>query len=251
MSKAKKFVKNNLFLVFVVLAYIVLAFIRPQTSLQGLKESVYYIKEMLMIMPVVFILTALLDLWVPKDKIIKYLGKEAKGKGVLFSIILGSISAGPVYAAFPLCVMLHKKGASIRNVVIILSAWAVIKVPMLINEVKFLGLEFMAIRWVLTVVAIVIFSWITAMIVKDGDLPKANKEQAGLSINKAACIGCSLCAQNYPELFEMKNRKASLKEIDGVPDLDKLGRAIASCPVKAISGVEEGIEHGEESQLTL
>ena len=30
-----------------------------------------------------------------------------------------------------------KKGASISNIVIILSAWAVIKVPMLANEAKF------------------------------------------------------------------------------------------------------------------
>ena len=249
--KALKIVKENLFAALVAVAYIVLFIVRADMGTVSLKNSAYYIKEMLMIMPVVFILTALLDLWVPKDKIIKYLGKGAKAKGVVFSLILGSISAGPVYAAFPLCVMLHKKGASIRNIVVILSAWAVIKVPMLLNEVRFLGFEFMAIRWVLTVAAIIVFSWITALIVKDGDLPKTSKKQAGLSINKAACIGCSLCAQNYPELFEMKNRKASLKEIDGVPEPDKLGRAIESCPVKAISYAEEGIEHGNEFQATL
>jgi hypothetical protein len=44
-----------------------------------------------------------------------------------------------------------------RNLVIILSAWAVIKVPMLLNELKFLEFEFMAVRWVLTVIAIVVF----------------------------------------------------------------------------------------------
>ena len=108
-------------------------------------------------MPVIFVLTALLDLWVPKDKIVKLLGKESKIKGVVLSVILGSISAGPIYAAFPLCVMLQKKGASIRNLIIILSAWAVIKVPMLLNEMKFLGLKFMAIRWALTLISIIVF----------------------------------------------------------------------------------------------
>lgn len=249
--KALKIVKENLFAALVAVAYIALFIVRADMGTASLKNSAYYIKEMLMIMPVVFILTALLDLWVPKDKIIKYLGKDAKAKGVVFSLILGSISAGPVYAAFPLCVMLQKKGACIRNIVVILSAWAVIKVPMLLNEVKFLGFEFMAMRWVLTVAAIIIFSWITALIVKDSDLPKTSKKQAGLSINKAACIGCSLCAQNYPELFEMKNRKASLKEIDSVLEPDRLDRAIESCPVKAISCVEEGVERGKEFQATL
>jgi hypothetical protein len=38
---------------------------------------------------------------VPKETIIKLLGKEARTKGVLLAFILGSISAGPIYAAFP------------------------------------------------------------------------------------------------------------------------------------------------------
>lgn len=166
-----KKIKENLFLVTVALAYIIMFIAKPAMGIESVKSSGYYIKEMLMIMPVIFVLTALLDMWVPKEKITQYLGKDAKAKGIFFSFLVGSISAGPVYAAFPMCIMLHKKGASIRNIVIILSSWAVIKVPMLINEVKFLGPKFMAIRWVLTVIAIIIFSWITAKIIKDKDLP--------------------------------------------------------------------------------
>ena len=141
-----KKIKENLFLVAVALAYIIMLIINPTMGLESVKNSGYYIKEMLMIMPVIFILTALLDLWIPKVKIMRYLGKDAGVKGVFLSFVVGSISAGPIYAAFPMCVMLHKKGASIRNIVIILSSWAVIKVPMLLNEAKFLGLKFMAIR---------------------------------------------------------------------------------------------------------
>ena len=131
--------------------------------------------------------------------------------------------------------MLHKKGASVRNLVIILSAWAVIKVPMLLNELKFLGFKFMAVRWVLTVIGIVVFSWITAKIVKDDDLPQLRANQRGPSINRSACMGCSLCTKNYPELFEIQNKKASLKEISEEIDQEKLMKAVNSCPVKAIS----------------
>jgi len=231
--------KENLFVIFIALAYIAIFIIKPNMGIASVKNSFYYIKEMIMIMPVIFVLTALLDLWVPKEKIMKYLGKEAKAKGVVLSFILGSISAGPIYAAFPLCMMLHKKGASVRNLVIILSAWAVIKVPMLLNEVKFLGFEFMAVRWVLTVIAIIVFSWITAKIVKDNDLPQLKANQNGPSINKSACMGCSLCAKNYPELFEMRDKKASLKTTNGAIDQEKLMQAVNSCPVKAISFSED------------
>jgi uncharacterized membrane protein YraQ (UPF0718 family) len=231
--------KDNLSIVIIVVAYATLFILRPGMGINSLKNSIYYIKEMIMIMPVVFILTALLDTWVPKEKIIKYLGQDAKTKGVILSLLLGSISAGPIYAAFPLCVMLHKKGASVRNLVIILSSWAVIKVPMLLNELKFLGFQFMAVRWFLTVIAIIIFSWMTAIIVKDKDLPEKNlehqKNDQPVSINRSACIGCSLCTKKYPELFEMKNKKVFTKIIEGHINEEKLMLAINACPVKVIT----------------
>ncbi|NLO41006.1 MAG: permease [Ruminiclostridium sp.] len=234
MTTVLKKVKENLFLVIIALAYIIMFIINPTLGIASVKNSGYYIKEMLMIMPVIFILTALLDMWVPKEKILRYLGKEAKAKGVFLSFVVGSISAGPIYAAFPMCVMLHKKGASIRNIIIILSSWAVIKVPMLLNEAKFLGPQFMAVRWVLTVIAIIIFSWIGAKIVKDKDLPGEVLTQEGLHINRDACMSCSLCAKNYPEVFEMENKKAIAKPYKEL-ELDKLNNAIEACPVKAIS----------------
>lgn len=233
MTMIKK-IKENLFLVIVALAYIVMFIAKPAMGIESVKSSGYYIKEMLMIMPVIFILTALLDMWVPKEKILQYLGKDAKAKGVFLSFVVGSISAGPVYAAFPMCIMLHKKGASIRNIVIILSSWAVIKIPMLLNEAKFLGPKFMAVRWVLTVIAIIIFSWITEKTIKDKDVPGEVLTQVGLHVNRDACMGCTLCAKNYPGLFEMENKKAHVKSYE-VLDMDKLENAIKSCPVKAIS----------------
>lgn len=91
----------------VVLIFILL----PKTGVLAIQNSSYYLKEMLMIMPVVFILTALLDTWVPKETIIKYLGQGSNLKGIILSFVLGAISAGPVYAAFPICIMLLGKGA--------------------------------------------------------------------------------------------------------------------------------------------
>lgn len=235
--------KDNLSIVIILVAYATLFILRPEIGITSLKNSVYYIKEMIVIMPVVFVLTALLDTWVPKEKIIKYLGQDAKTRGVILSLLLGSISAGPIYAAFPLCVMLHKKGASVRNLVVILSSWAVIKVPMLLNELKFLGFQFMAVRWLLTVISIVVFSWMTAIIVKDKDLPEKNlehqKNNQPISINRSACIGCSICTKKYPELFEMKNKKVSIKIIEGPIDQEKLMLAISSCPVKIINFISK------------
>ena len=231
-----KKIKDNLFFFIIILAYAIMTTINPSMGIESVKNSGYYIKEMLMIMPVIFVLTALLDMWVSKEKIMKFLGKDAKAKGVFLAFVIGSISAGPIYAAFPMCVMLHRKGASIRNIIIILSSWAVIKVPMLLNEAKFLGPKFMFIRWILTVIAILIFSWMAAKIVKDEDLPGEVSEQEGLNINKEACMGCTLCAKSYPELFEMEGKKAVVKDYEeSTIDKEKLKEAIDNCPVGAIA----------------
>jgi uncharacterized membrane protein YraQ (UPF0718 family) len=232
--KIIKEAKDNTFLLLIAVAYILMFIIKPDMGVTSIKNSAYYIKEMLMIMPVIFLLTALLDTWIAKEKITKYLGKESKVKGIILSFVLGSISAGPIYAAFPMCVMLHKKGASVRNLVIILSSWAVIKVPMLLNEAKFLGMKFMAIRWVLTVIAIVVFSWIVAKIVKDEDIVQKEEKASGLTLNKESCMGCTLCTKNYTEIFGMQGKKAYIKSFDSEIDKEKLNQTKMACPVSAI-----------------
>lgn len=232
-------IKEHAFLILVAAAYLLMFIIKPDMGVTSIKNSIYYIKEMLMIMPVIFVLTALLDTWIAKEKITKYLGKESKAKGVILSFVLGGISAGPIYAAFPMCVMLHKKGASVRNLIIILSSWAVIKIPMLINEVKFLGVKFMAIRWVLTILAITVFSWLASKIVKDEDIVQEGEKASGLTLNRESCMGCTLCAKNYPEVFGMQGKKAYVKPLNTEIDKEKLSQAISACPVMAIEYNEE------------
>ena len=146
--------------------------------------------------------------------------------------------------------MLHRKGASIRNIVVILSSWAVIKAPMLLNEVKFLGGTFMATRWVLTVTAILVFSWITARIVRDEDLPQeeAKERKSGVTLNGDACLGCALCARSCPALFVMQGKKAAVKKPIQVIDEETLWNIIESCPVGAIEYIRE--ETGDRAHKT-
>lgn len=87
----------------------------------------------------------------------------------------------------------------------------------------------------LSVIAIIIFSWITAKIVKDEDLSEEAPVQSGLSLNRDACMGCKLCTKQYPELFEMEGKKARIKPGSEPIDKEKLKQAMEACPVKAIS----------------
>lgn len=229
--------KKNKLIVFVALAYAAVFIAAPEKASQSVGNSVYYLIEMLQVIPIIFLLTVVIEAWVPKELIIRGLGDKSGIKGNLLSILLGSISAGPIYAAFPIGKSLFLKGASITNIVIILSSWAVIKIPMLANEAKFLGLNFMAIRWILTVISILIMGYLTAVIVKRKDLPDfESKNQVDILIIKEEyCIGCGLCNKMMPEFYEMKDNKAKVK---ASPENEEAAEAIMEtvekCPTKAI-----------------
>ncbi|MGH4052047.1 MAG: permease [Clostridium sp.] len=239
MSLIIKKLKNNLFLTLIVTTYIMLGILMPSKAVQSLNNSLYYIKEMLIIMPVILILTSLIEAWVPKKSIEKALGEGSGFKGAVFSFLLGSFSAGPIYAAFPVCKMLLKKGASVSSIVVILSTWAVIKIPMLANEAKFLGPKFMATRWVLTTISIFIMAYITSRLVKKEDIPMddglTNEEESELTVNEQYCIGCGLCTKISPDTFIMKNKKARvIKNISKLEQVESIKATINKCPAKAI-----------------
>lgn len=225
--------RSNIFPIIIGLIYLTTALVNSDLFVKSLSGTWFFIKEMVFVMPVILILTALVDAWVPREAILRGFGEHAGIKGTILSFVLGSFSAGPVYAAFPVCQMLLSKGASLSNVVIVLSAWAVIKVPMLANEAKFLGLSFMSVRWVLTVIAIIAMAGIVGKIVPKGSVPSLSRisHKPG-EINSAVCMGCGLCATMAPEAYTMVAGKATRMKDHPLNESDTL--AASSCPVGAI-----------------
>ena len=239
MNKVIQFSKKNKLLTVVVFSYIVLFIFMPNKAMLSLQNSLYYVKEMLMIMPVILLLTALITAWVPKKTIEKNLGKNSGLKGAAFSFLLGSFSAGPIYAAFPVCKALLSKGASISNIVILLSTWAVVKVPMLLTEAKFLGPKFMITRWILTTISIFVMGYITSKLVKQKDLPSYDNKEISttnsLTISSTYCIGCGLCEKIAPNYFKIKNKKAVVLNQDiNQKDIETVNKAVEKCPAKII-----------------
>ncbi len=141
-------------MVFTLLAYALAFALAPALFWDALENTWMYVREMLEILPAVFVLTGLITVWVPPRVIIDNFGGSSGLRGKLISVLIGSVSAGPIYAAFPFTHSLLHKGASLANVVIMISAWAVVKLPMLIVESRFLGIHFTAVRFLFTVPAI-------------------------------------------------------------------------------------------------
>ncbi len=173
-------IKKFKFPILVGFAFVVLAVIAPVTAARSTGVTWDYFKEMALIMPPVFILMGLMEVWVPKDKIQKWLGNGSGIKGGLISLALGTLPTGPLYVAFPMTATLLRKGASITNMVIFLGSWGALKIPQLMVEIKFLGLPFTGLRFVVTLTALVIMGFIMETILGRktgmGWLPPENEE---------------------------------------------------------------------------
>ncbi len=129
-----------------------------------------FIKEMILALPVMFILVGLFDVWVSKEKVQKYVGKASGVKGVLLVMMLAFLQAGPLYAAFPVAYILWKKGTSPTNIFIYLGATSIVKIPMLSFEIGFLGIRFSLIRIFLSIPVFILVGIIMGRYFKHNNL---------------------------------------------------------------------------------
>lgn len=132
----------------------------PTVGISSLEITWDNIKEMLAVIPPIFILLGLLDVWVERETMMKYTGRGSGLKGLFISFMLGSAAAGPLYAAFPVGALMLKKGSSLFNVFIFIGAWATTKIPLLTFEIASLGFEFTMIRLVVNIAGVIFVAWL-------------------------------------------------------------------------------------------
>lgn len=151
--------KYKLFIVVLLCNLFLFAF-APDLSRKSFSLTWDYILEMLSVVPPIFILMGLMDVWIPKELMMKYMGRGAGPKGGLFAFLLGSFSSGPLYAAFPIASMFIKKGVSLTNVFLFLGAWSTTKIPMMLFEATQLGIQFTVLRFILNTLGIIALAFI-------------------------------------------------------------------------------------------
>lgn len=136
----------------------VLWLVNRELGMKAVNTTLFSLKEMLLILPPIFVLLGLLDVWVPREMMIKYLGEGSGIKGMLISIFIGSAAAGPLYGAFPVALVLMKKGAKFSNVLLFIGAWSTTKIPMLLFELSSLGLKFTLTRLAVSLAGIFVIA---------------------------------------------------------------------------------------------
>jgi uncharacterized membrane protein YraQ (UPF0718 family) len=164
-----KIIKRYIIFIILIIINIIMLFIFPDTGRKSFSITGKNFLEMLEVIPPIFILLGLLDVWVKRETMIKYLGENSGIVGILISFFLGAVAAGPLYAAFPVAGILLKKGSKITNVLIFIGAWSTMKIPLLLFESTSLGLKFTVIRLTLSIVGILVMTFITGKILNSKD----------------------------------------------------------------------------------
>lgn len=165
-----KFIRKNKFLTLSILGLIVLTIIDINLTYVAVKNAGFSIWSMLQIVPPIFLLIGLFDVWVPRETVIKLMGENSGIRGMALAFFLGAFSAGPTIAAFPLALMMMKKGAKYSNVIFFLMVWSSLKLPIVFYQITTIGIKLSMIINITMLVVFIIGAFISEKILTKQEL---------------------------------------------------------------------------------
>lgn len=165
----KDVLKRYKFFVILLTINLIILVIAPAIGQKSFSITWSNTLEMLSVIPPIFILLGLLDVWVQRETMIKLMGEKSGFIGIALAFFLGSAAAGPLYAAFPIAGVLLKKGSKLSNVLIFIGAWSTTKIPMLLFEASSMGWKFMVVRFLIDIPGIAVIAYLTEKLLKEED----------------------------------------------------------------------------------
>ncbi|WP_304226335.1 permease [Gracilinema caldarium] len=169
MKKSTLFARYKFALIAIIIFILILVsspFLRHKSVSILIQQST----TMFLVVPPIFLLLGLLDVWVPRESFIRYMGERSGFTGTLIAFALGSAAAGPLYGAFPVASILMKKGASFSNILIFIGAWSTTKIPMLLFEMHALGTRFALSRLFIDIIGIIVIALLTKWFIKPSEV---------------------------------------------------------------------------------
>lgn len=170
------------YLIFIISSIVIalLFLLNREIGLKAVDTVAFSFKEMMMVLPPIFVLLGLLDTWVPKDTMVKFMGEGSGITGVLLSFFLGSAAAGPLYGAFPVAAVFMKKGVKFSNILIFIGAWSTTKLPMILFEVASMGTKFALTRFLVNIPGILFIAYIVNRSLSEKDIEEIYEKSSRL-----------------------------------------------------------------------
>lgn len=151
--------RYKFFLIFFVILILVTIF-EKNTGIKAFNSTKDSFLQMLSVLPPIMVLIGLIDEWVSRESMMKYMGDDSGIMGIAIAIIFAAFAAGPMYAAFPFTSVLLKKGVKFTNVIIFMNSWCVIKISTLLFEISSLGYKFTFYRLIIDFVGVIVMGYL-------------------------------------------------------------------------------------------
>lgn len=130
----------------------ILAYFYEGVHFLGLKIGIKTFLNALPLLIFAFVIAGLIQAIIPKEFILKWLGKEAGVKGILLGCLAGALTPGGPYISFPIVASLYQAGAGIGTIVGFISAWSLWQLTRFPMEIGLVGLRPALIRYASTLI---------------------------------------------------------------------------------------------------
>ncbi len=170
------FVNRYKFFLILLVALILVIIFERSTGIKAFNSTKDSFLQMLSVLPPIMVLLGLMDEWISRESMMKYMGDDSGIMGIAIAITFAAFAAGPMYAAFPFTAVLLKKGVKFTNVIIFMNAWCVIKISTLLFEISSLGYKFTFYRLLIDFVGVIVMGYLVNYFVM-----KTGKEDEALN----------------------------------------------------------------------
>ena len=152
------------FLAGMVIVYLFIFLLSPADFIGIAQLLLTLLEKLIPALASVYALVFFINLFLKPKKIARHLGKESGVKGLLIATTAGILSAGPIYAWYPLLADLREKGMTSKLTTVFLYNRAV-KIPLLPMTIYYFGLRFTITLTVLMIAFSVLNGWLVENIV--------------------------------------------------------------------------------------
>ena len=107
-----------------------------------------------------FVMAGFIQVLLPKDLIMRWLGAKSGFRGILIASAVGLITPGGPMLAFPFLAALFRLGAGYGPLVAYLTSWEILSLyRAVIWDIPFMGIEFTALRYAVSFFLPILAGW--------------------------------------------------------------------------------------------
>ncbi len=112
-----------------------------------------------------FAIAGFLQMLLPADLIVKWIGKDSGNQGLLVGMVAGSLTPGGPFLHFPILASFLSKGAGVGPITAYIAAWSLIGLNrFLVWEMPILGSQIALVRFFSSLVFPFIIGWIAGWV---------------------------------------------------------------------------------------